>query len=162
MNAVCCFQPSSHREFKAVDGLYLLCDKLGELFGKRLFFPPCTPTGICQGAQCATHNCRECHVKFLSYLYVYTCFTHRYFIEVGDKLCVCSMCVCLGFRRRKTALTRLRSERHHLPGEGRISGMDVKVSKSIQERLTVSLKWPVSFHRQGDTLLSCGRVGHCT
>ena len=35
----------------------------------------------------------------------------------------------------KQELTRPESERHHLPGEGYISGMDVKVSKSIQERL---------------------------
>lgn len=140
MNAVCCFQPSSQGEFKAVDGLYLLCDKLGELFGKCLF-SMCIPEGICQGAQCAMHNWCKCHVKFLSYLYVYTCFTRKYFMEVGDKLCVCSICVCLGFRRRKTELTRLKSERQHLPGEGYISGMDVKMSESIQERLIIgSLK----------------------
>lgn len=48
-------------------------------------------------------------------------------MDVGDNLCVYSVCVCLGFRRRKTELTRYKSERHHLPGEGYISAMDVKV-----------------------------------
>lgn len=149
---VCCSQPSSHGEFKAVDGLYLLCDKLEELFGKCLF-PLCILKGICQGAQCTTHNWCEC---FLSYLYVYTCFTHKYFIEVGDNLCVYSTCVCLALRRRKTELTRLKAERHHLAWEGYISAMDVKVSKSIQETLImVSLKWPVSFHKQRDTSELC-------
>ncbi len=127
------------------------------------FFPRVTSRGLVKGTQCATHNCRECDVRFLSYLYVYTCFAHKYFMEVGYDLCVCSICVCLGFRKRKTELTRQKSERHHLPGEGYISGMDVKVSKSIQERLImVSLKWPISFHRQGDARLSCVRLGHCT
>lgn len=122
------------------------------------FFPCVTPRGFVKGAQCATHNWRECDVKFLSYLYVYTCFTWEYFIEVGDNLCVYSTCVCL----RKTELTRHESERHHLPGEGCISGMDVKVSKSIQERLImVSLRWHASFHRQRDTRLSCV-LGHRT
>lgn len=108
MNAVCCSQPSSHGEFKAVDGLYLLCYKPGELSGKCLFSPYILKW-ICQGAQCATHNCCECHMKFLLYLYVYTCFTHKYFIEVGDNLCVYSKHACLGFTWRKNRINKTKS-----------------------------------------------------
>lgn len=49
-----------------LDGLYLLCDKLGKLFGKS---PPPTHTHLCilsgigQGAQCAVHNRHKCGVK---------------------------------------------------------------------------------------------------
>lgn len=54
------------------------------------FFSPYILDRFCQGPQCSTHNCHECHVKFLLHLYVYTCFTHKYFIGVGDSLRVYS------------------------------------------------------------------------
>lgn len=161
MNAACCLQPASHGEFKAVDTLYLLCVTSAGSCLESVFFPRVLG-GIRQGAQCAAHNCRECHVRFLSYLYVYTCFAHKYFIEVGDNSWVCVQCMCLFvLHERKTGLTRVEAERRHLPGEGCISSTDVKVSKSIQVRLiTVALKWAVSPNRHRDTHLSSGR--HCT
>lgn len=155
MNAVCCFQPSCHGEQWMV---YTSCVTSQGNHLENVFFL-WNPKGVCQGALCVVHRHHECDVKF-SFLYIYTCFTHKYLIEVWDNLCVYSIHVCLGFRRRKTELTRHKSERHHLPVEGYISGMDIKMSKSIQGRLImVGLKGPISFHRQGDRRV---RLGHRT
>lgn len=71
-----------------------------------LLFPPYILKGISQEPQCATHNCCECHVRFLLYLYVYTCFTHKYFIEVWDNLCVYSIHANLSFAGRENRINK--------------------------------------------------------
>lgn len=71
-----------------LDGLYLLCDKLGKLFGKS---PPPTHThtyvssvGLVKGHSVLCTIGTNVELKKKSYLYVYTCFTLTliYFIEI--------------------------------------------------------------------------------
>lgn len=128
-------------------------------------FSPCVSSrGFVKGTVCHAQLAWMWCEVFFNHIYMFTPASPTRILWKVEITYVCAVYVSVwASEGKKQELTRLESERHHLPGEGYISGVDVKVSKSIQERLIMgSLWWPVSFHRQGDTCLSCLRLGHCT
>lgn len=64
--AACCQVPEE--KFTAVDGLSLLCDKLGDLSANCCFFPT-----VCQWAYCAMRHCFKCQVDFFLHFTIFIC-----------------------------------------------------------------------------------------
>lgn len=153
MNALCCFQPSSTR-----GSMPLVWQAGGAVWKMPFFFF----TGFVKGHSVLCTIGVNVMWSFY-HIYMFTPASTPSVLWGFEITYVCTVHACLYFRRKKTKLTRHRSERQLLPGDGYISVMDVKVSRSIQGRLImVSLKWPISFHKQRDRRLSCVRLGHRT
>lgn len=82
----CCQVPE--QKFRAVDGLSLLCDKLGDLYANRCFFLLSVNEHFVPCVIASSVRWYFFFFYILQYLYVYTCFTHKCLIEIGFNLCV--------------------------------------------------------------------------
>lgn len=141
-----------------MDGLSLLCDKLGDLSADFCFFLLSVNEYI---VPCVIDlKVRWFFSLILQYLYVYTCFTRKCLIEIGLNLCVPSEKVCLRFPWWKNKINWAKVWKTSLTKGGRHFGLSYKtVQVCSKETYYGEPLMGCIFHSQADKHPSCAVLG---